>query len=929
MKTIGRCRRGLVTDGAVVGLLAIATTTESAPVVINSMRRKLWGILLLLQVFWMPAVNAATYSGGSGTEADPYLISTSQDLVTLANTANSADWATHFLMTQDIDMSGVAGFTPIGNSTTAFTGIFDGGGHAIQNLTINLPAQTYVGLFARTYGACQFRNLGMQGGAVTGDQFVGALVGLNEFGTITTCYATGTVTGFARVGGLVGSNYGPVTACYTTGAVTGTDQGVGGLVGCNYSDTVTGCYANGAVTGTSMVGGLLGLNYATVTGCYATGAVSDINSGGGSGENWVGGLVGKNSGALMQCYATGAVTGVNYVGGLIGDSDGTLTACYTTGAVTGNNWVGGLVGYNGNMMMTAYPAVTGSYATGAVTGVGGYVGGLVGLNDVGGTVTASLWDIDASGQGGSSGGKGVTTVQMKTLTIFRNAGWGAYGWVMENGQYPRLAWEGTGASPIPAPEPVPLVGSGTESDPYRVGTVAEFALLSWHVAILDKHIQLTADLDCAGVALYPLGDLGLFTGVFGGGGHRIRNVTIAQPDSDYVGVFAVVVAGGSIHDLNVENVTITGKLFVGGLVGHNNGGSVTSCYATGAVAGGDYCVGGLIGVNDGGTVTGCYSTCAVTGNNNVGGLVGLTYQGMVTGCYAMGVVTGNDFVGGLVGTNVIGAVTDCYATGAVTGNDGIGGLVGNNGGTVRNCYATGAVTGATELGGLVGFLASGTVATSFWDIDVGGPDNGLGSGLHTGQMKQRATFESAGWDFTGPPPVWFIFEGQSYPYLFGLPIPVGSISGTLITASATQGKSADPKNCSVDILATDGNGNRVGSLYSGSAFTEDVNEIPNARYGGHGAFPNYIYVPWPIEVSALEFVPLCDGPFEYTIDIWTPVGRFYHHEEQLTASVGEHVSISVPEYPVLPVVSKIALVFFVVLMVGIGVRQTRLPSQKP
>ncbi len=153
-------------------------------------------------------VHAATYSGGSGTEGDPYLISIPQDLVTLANTASSADWASQFLMTQDIDMSGVTGFTPIGNSTTSFTGVFDGGRHAVQNLTIDLPAQSNVGFFGYISGtSCQVRNVGMQGGAVTGGGSVGGLVGVNWGGTVTGCYATGAVTGVGDyVGGLVGYN---------------------------------------------------------------------------------------------------------------------------------------------------------------------------------------------------------------------------------------------------------------------------------------------------------------------------------------------------------------------------------------------------------------------------------------------------------------------------------------------------------------------------------------------------------------------------------------------------------------------------------------------------------------------------------------------------------------------------------------------------
>ncbi len=290
MRPTGTRRRVRVIARVVTGRLAVTTTAEVAPVVINSMRRKLWGILLLLQVIWMPAVHAATYSGGSGTEGDPYLISIPQDLVTLANTANSADWSRSFLMTQDIEMSGVTGFTPIGNSTTAFTGVFDGGGHVIRNLYIDRPDTDYVGLFGHITSGGSVDSLGIEDGAVTGNDYVGGLVGYNSstYVTVRGCYATSPVTGNnGMVGGLVGWNYGTVTSCYATGAVTGAAY-VGGLVGHN-TRTVTSCYATGTVTGNSYVGGLVGINNsdATVTGCYATGAVT--------GGTILGGLVGAST----------------------------------------------------------------------------------------------------------------------------------------------------------------------------------------------------------------------------------------------------------------------------------------------------------------------------------------------------------------------------------------------------------------------------------------------------------------------------------------------------------------------------------------------------------------------------------------------------------------------------------------------------------
>ncbi len=139
----------------------------------------------------------------------------------------------------------------------------------------------------------------------------------------------------------------------------------------------------------------------------------------------IGGLVGANDGTLTSCYATGHVSGglITGVGGLVGHNGGTLTFCYATGHVTGTaQYAGGLVGSNAGTIMSCY-------ATGQVTGRW-RVGGLVGDND--GTVTACFWDMETTGQDGGSGGKGLTTEQMKTMHIFQNAGWSDYDWEMQD-----------------------------------------------------------------------------------------------------------------------------------------------------------------------------------------------------------------------------------------------------------------------------------------------------------------------------------------------------------------------------------------------------------------------------------------------------------------------------------------------------------------
>jgi hypothetical protein len=521
------------------------------------------------------------------------------------------------------------------------------------------------------------------------------------------------------------------------------------------------------ISGYGDVGGLVGCIHgeANISNCYATGTVT------GSGS--VGGLVGYNSQSYISaCCATGSVTGSDFVGGLVGENDlmgiGIITACYATGAVSGNSYVGGLVGEN------YYGSVTYCYATGAVSGSSD-VGGLVGYS-ADGIATACFWDMETSGQTNSAGGMGLPTNKMKSVIIYQNAGWADKGWVINDGlDYPRLAWENTGGVPIPAPQPIPLSGSGTEQDPYQVWTAEDFALLSWYVSAMDKHIALMADLDLSGTRLYPIGDLGDFIGVFDGNGHIIRNAYMNIPCS-YIGLFSYVGSEGQIRNLGVVDVNVSGQDYVGGLVVDSKG-TVSNCYVIGAVNGGEW-VSGLVGVNDtGSTITACYASVTVTAHGFAGGLAGENYgtittscstttisgvsfvgglvgqnDGNINACATSAVSNGYDDVGGLVGANDYGTITACYATGAVTGNDyDIGGLVGHNlYGTITACYATGAVVGNSSVGGLVGWDYQGSISASFWDIETSGQTTSAGGeGKTTAEMKTLSTFTSAGWDFVG------------------------------------------------------------------------------------------------------------------------------------------------------------------------------------
>ncbi|NTW48574.1 MAG: hypothetical protein HGB19_02340, partial [Chlorobiales bacterium] len=270
---------------------------------------------LTLGFLWSSvAANAQTAtppSAGDGSPGKPYEIATLDNLYWLSQ--NNKEWGKYYKQTTDIKASPTStwnkgvGFSPIGNSNTNFTGVYDGGGFAIDGLTIVRPAENYIGLFGYTNGAT-VKALGLTNVSISGNSFNGGLVGWNQSSTIYNSYSTGSVTG------STGSN------C------------VGGLVGWNtISSTVLNCYSTASATGgiaSNWTGGLVGFNdgNSIVSNSYSTGSVA-----GGARSQRTGGLVGENQSAtVLNCYSVGSVSGVNEVGGLIGRN--------TTATVTASFW---------------------------------------------------------------------------------------------------------------------------------------------------------------------------------------------------------------------------------------------------------------------------------------------------------------------------------------------------------------------------------------------------------------------------------------------------------------------------------------------------------------------------------------------------------------------------------------------------------------
>ena len=291
--------------------------------------------------FGLPA-----FSGGTGEPNNPYLISTAIELNSIGNNPRLMD--AHYKLINDIDLTGIDLFS-IGASLYPFAGTFDGNGKKISNLGGTQ------GLFENVRGEhAHIKDLGLIDpniDAEIGSSGVGSLAGTTRYGTIINCYAQGgSVSGGVVIGGLVGDNSSSIVNCYSSASVSGA-YAIGGLVGVNSRGTITNCYAKGSVSISAVgAGGLVGRNYVgTIENCYSEGHVQGPNDIGGlvgdvQGPNDVGGLVGHNqAGIIKNCYSVGHVQGLEYVGGLIGkvSEDGTVITSFWDTQTSGQTTSGG------------------------------------------------------------------------------------------------------------------------------------------------------------------------------------------------------------------------------------------------------------------------------------------------------------------------------------------------------------------------------------------------------------------------------------------------------------------------------------------------------------------------------------------------------------------------------------------------------------
>ncbi len=629
-------------------------------------------------------------------------------------------------------------------------------------------------------------------GSVTGNNYVGGLVGFNDlasFGaTVSYSYATGGVNGNNEVGGLVGHNHGgTVNNSYATGSVGGSAyaSNLGGLVGFNTTGSIADSYATGNVSGYNYIGGLVGYgSYGSISNSYATGSVS--------GNDSVGGLVGyNNAGSISNSYATGNVNGAYNVGGLVGynysgDSGGgySISGSHATGSISGTvDYVGGLVGYNyaGD---SGGATISNSYATGSVISFGDYTGGLVGYNESGSNAAAIIGShatgsvVGGSYVGGlvgySRGSSGYGATISNSYATGQVNGFAGYVGGLVGSNYTdsaiansSAAGQVNGASYVGG-----LVG-------YNRGTIGG-SQATGNVISVGNNVGGLVGFTYAGT----IGTSSATGGVSGNsyvGGLVGRDDSTPISDSYAAGSVSGAINVGGLSGFSAFTTitnsyamgSVSGVDSVGGLVGYNNHSTISDTFATGKTSGTGSFAGGLVGSNYG-TVDRSFAAGSVSGSNYAGGLVGKNYptvSSVISNSYATGNVSGSNYVGGLVGSvSSNSSVRDSYATGDVSGSDRIGGLAGLNLGSISRTYAMGGVTGYGSITGAIVGANYGSVSNSYSIhpaspglVDIG---YGAGSGTNAGAlnivtMRQASNFST--FDFATP--VWRISEAKTRPYL--------------------------------------------------------------------------------------------------------------------------------------------------------------------
>ena len=341
------------------------------------------------------AITMSTDFEGTGTQDDPYLMKTADNLVRLSEmVADGVSFEGMYIkMANDITLP--TDWTPLGTSLTKpFSGNFDGGNNL---LTVPAGGLPLIGTPVKAslcnlkvYGS-QIAGFGVVNG-YTNDQSYRPAITIDNV-TLTAGTQTlqsGFIGGYASGQNTVIIKNSTVEKGVTIGY--GKDQKYIGSFGGEYNGSIINCVSYATVYGTDFVGGIMGCKGQSIGTCeiincqfYGSVVASGNYVGGiaghGYGGNYIGGMASAPNTPLVTisgCVCAGSVSGVDYVGGILGAESGVVQAWENgpgyiqnnsfTGTVSGNNYVGGVIGYMRSL--NKYTVISGNYYSSAAKGIG-------------------------------------------------------------------------------------------------------------------------------------------------------------------------------------------------------------------------------------------------------------------------------------------------------------------------------------------------------------------------------------------------------------------------------------------------------------------------------------------------------------------------------------------------------------------------------
>jgi hypothetical protein len=684
------------------------------------------------------AITPGVVPDGSGSADDPYQISSLGNLSWLTQSP-SGWWNKHYVQINDIDGSATMywdlsddnedgdrfndandlteegdndGWKPIGGEFNACR--YNGGGYVIDGLTVNGGSDK--GLFS-TIKDCYIENLGIINIDFTGDEYMGGLAGTFYGDSVINCYATGKITATGnRIGGLLGY-----------------------LSGSTVSDYVADCYSDvkieteGKYCG-GFIGNIKGVLTATIERCYSAGDIDGAAS--------IGGFIGKGENkydstiVIIECYSAGDVVGGDYSGGFIGynkNAKAVVSNSYSLGDVTQiaggamDDLLGGFCGYNNaGLIENSYSIGSVMYADTVISGVG-----FVAKNK--GDIISCFFDTSLSNQDSSLVAEGKTTAEMMTDTTFINAGWDMTNvWKVDRNYPDLLNNHNSVLSPIITIDMEKPEGSGTESDPFKIASIANLSWLTQTDSVQNSYYIQTQDIDASATVYWDDSDdngdgdkyndfndglalgnndgwlpIKSFSGSYDGDGFKISGVSIVNRKSFMGFGFILNLSDASIRNLTLDNVNMKGNNIGGVLAAKSEGCEISNTYTSGSltqVGSGEKVAGFVSWIVSGlNKITDCSSDVTIIADSSTRYVAGfVSYiddadsSSVIKRCYSESEVENGQYtIGGFVAKNQAPKlqIAECYSTGSVAGFDRVGGFVGYNKTDciILNCYNLGDV----------------------------------------------------------------------------------------------------------------------------------------------------------------------------------------------------------------------------------------------